>query len=153
MEPTPFDEIEKYKTRADRLRGALFRELLRLIACRTKDVFPEATHIHTVLYPDNVYRVWAVTKGRLWLAVCEDDVAPSWTSINMDRDVDLLVRLAWGPRVRIYTRQDGVEVHSLDLYPRGSSRKKASNGRAGTRRVDQGQVPGAEDPGPVQGWK
>lgn len=129
MEAIGFDDLEKHKAKIKRLRGSLFRELLRAISFRLAEVFPEATHIHIVLYPDNVYRVWAVSQGKRWLAVCEDNVAPTWSSINLDNDIDLVVRLAWNPRMKTYIRNDGVEVHSLALQPRGASRKRASSGQ------------------------
>lgn len=121
METTiEFDALEKSKTRSKKLKGSLTRELLRSIAFRITAVFPEATRVHVVLYPDNVYRVWAVSAGKRWLTVCEDDVAPTWTSINLDQDIDLVMRLGWTPRINSYTRPDGEEVHSLNLftYPR-----------------------------------
>jgi hypothetical protein len=117
-----FDDLEKSKARAKRLKGSLTRELLRAIDLRITQVFPEATRVLVVLYPDNVYRIWAVTAGKRWLAVCENDVAPTWTSRNLDQDIDLLLRLAWTPRIDTYTRQDGVEVHSLKLHRYGAEK-------------------------------
>lgn len=120
MEAIEFDDLERHKAKIKRLKGSLFRNLLRAIAFRVEEVFPEATHIHIMLYPDNVYRVWAVSQGKRWLAVCEDDVAPTWTSINLDKDIDLVVRLCWSQRMRTYTRADGVEVHSVEIRARNA---------------------------------
>lgn len=150
MKAIGFDELEQHKAKIKRLRGSLSRELLRAISFRLAEVFPEATHIHIVLYPDNVYRVWAVSQGKRWLAVCADDVAPTWSSINLDNDIDLVVRLAWSPRINTYIRKDGVEVHSLALQPRGSSKKKVSRGRDAARHVDEAQAPAAQNGGTQQ---
>jgi hypothetical protein len=119
-----FDALEKSKTRTKKLKGSLTRELLHAIALRIEEVYPEATRAHIVQYPDNVYRCWALSKGNQWITVCEDDVAPTWTSMNLDQDIDLIVRLGWSPRINTYTRKDGVEVHSLML--RAQDRSKGS---------------------------
>jgi hypothetical protein len=115
VEAIEFDDLERSKLRSKRLKGALFRELVRAVAFRIEQVYPEATRAHIVLYPDNVYRIWALTKGKEWVTVCENDVAPTWTSMNLDKDIDLIMRLDWSPRLHPYLRGDGVEVHSLAL--------------------------------------
>lgn len=151
---TPYDDLDEYKDRVKRLKGSLTRYLLRSITFRLRPIFPTASRMHVVLYPDNVYRIWAVTHGRQWLAVCEDDVAPTWTSINLDADVDLLIRLGWSPRIHTYTREDGVEVHSVELEARnaktsGKTRRRSGGGtQAG--HVDEVQVPAAQNDGPPQ---
>jgi hypothetical protein len=151
MEAIEYDDLEKSKTRVKRLKGSLARELLHSVALRIEDVYPEATRAHVVLYPDNVYRVWALSAGRRWVAVCEDDVAPTWTSINLDRDIDLLARLGWTARLRTYTRADGVEVLSLELRTWEAENERRKHGNHRTRDVAQREVPGHEDRRPVQG--
>jgi hypothetical protein len=130
-EPTDayaFDELDAYKLRVKQLKGSLSRWLLRSITFRLRPVFPTATRVHVVLYPDNVYRIWAVSEGKRWLAVCEKDVAPTWTSINLDNDVNLLIHLGWSPRINTYTREDGIEVHSVQLEAAATRRKRQNNG-------------------------
>ena len=151
MEAIGFDELEKHKAKIKQLKGSLSRYLLRAIAFRVDEVFPEATHLHIVLYPDNVYRVWAVSSRRHWLAVCEDDVAPTWTSINLDRDIDLVVRLGWSPRITTYVRDGGIEVHSLTLRTPSARRKRAEHGRGQAGHVDEGKAPAAQDSWPSEG--
>lgn len=145
----PYDELDDYKDRVRRLKGSLSRYLLRSITFRLRPVFPTATRIHVVLYPDNVYRIWAVTVGKRWLAVCEDYVAPTWTSINLDADVDLLIRLGWSPRIHTYVREDGIEVNSVQLEA-GNTRRKRERGRTQAGHVDEGKAPPAQDGGPPQ---
>lgn len=144
-----FDELDELKDRIKRLKGSLTRNLLRSITFRLRPVFPTASRIHVVLYPDNVYRVWAVTAGKRWLAVCEDDVAPTWTSINLDADIDLLIRLGWSPRIHTYMREDGVEVHSVELEARNARNAKNTQrrgrGRTQAGHVDEAQAPPAQD--------
>lgn len=137
MEAIGFDALEAHKTKIRRLKGSLSRELMRAIATRIEGIFPEATHAHIVMYPDNVYRVWAVTSGRKWLTVCEDGVAPTWSSINLDHDVDLVIRLGWSPRIRTYRRADGEEVHSITLRAWSDRLKREKEGN-GPHRVDEG---------------
>lgn len=151
MEAASYDDLEEYKDKIMRLRGALSRTLLSAIAFRVWGTYPDATHLHIVQYPDNVYRVWAVASGGRWVTVCEDDVAPTWTSINLDADIDLVIRLAWTKRITTYTRRDGVEVHSLSLFPLGSSKRKMQDERAArARRMDERKAPPAQDGGPSQ---
>lgn len=121
METTiEFDALEKSKARTKRLKGSLSRALIESIRLRILEVFPEATRVHVVQHEDNVYRVFGVTKRKKWLAVCEKNVAPTWTSVNLDQDIDLVMRLAWTPRIATHVRKDGTEIHSIALfsYPR-----------------------------------
>jgi hypothetical protein len=151
VEAIEFDALEKAKTKVKKLKGSLTRELLRAIAFRIEEVYPEATRAHIVLYPDNVYRCWALSKGKQWVTVCENDVAPTWTSMNLDQDIDLIIRLGWNPRIRTYTRTDGVEVHSLALRTWDAEKERRDVGDWRPNRLGQVQVPGSQEQRPVQG--
>jgi hypothetical protein len=151
MEAIEYDDLERSKTRVKKLKGSLARELLHSVVLRIEDVYPEATRAHVVLYPDNVYRIWALSAGKRWVTVCEDDVAPTWTSINLDRDIDLIARLGWTARLRPYNRADGVEVLSLELRTWEAENERRKHGNHRTRHVAQREVPVDEDRRPVQG--
>jgi hypothetical protein len=146
-----FDALERSKNKAKQLKGSLSRELLRAIAFRIEEVYPEATRAHVIMYPDNVYRVWALSAGKRWVTVCEDDVAPTWTSINLDQDIDLLIRLGWSPRIHTYTRADGIETHSLTLRTWEAEQERKHHGDHRAHHVAQGKVPGVQDDEPLQG--
>jgi hypothetical protein len=151
VEAIEYDDLERQKAKIKKLKGSLSRELLRAITFRIEEIYPEATRAHIVMYPDNVYRVWALSVGKRWVAVCENDVAPTWTSINLDQDIDLIVRLGWCPRIHSYIRQDGVEVHSLALRTWDAEKERRTHGSPHAGQLGQVQVPHAQEQRTVQG--
>lgn len=109
-----FDAIEKTRWQIRTIKRRLGTYLVRSITYKVQETYPDARALWVKKHEDGTYRVQALFGvSHRYLCTVEDGGIATWTSQNLDYEVDLLVRTQH-PRVRKAGQEDA-DMYSIHL--------------------------------------